>query len=294
MGESRTAFVLAGGGSLGAAQVGMLEALLAAGERPDLIVGVSAGAINAAFLAADPCAATVERMARLWRAFTTRRALGLSWRSALGVLGLRDHVASPAGLRGLLEGELGYASFDAARVPLHVVCADLNSGDEVVLSAGGVVEAVLASAAIPGVFPPVSVGGRALVDGAVAANTPIATAIRLGATRVVVLPAGFACAVQRVAGGALGRAMHAITLLGARQLRQDFERYSPTTAIHIVPPLCPVGHSSYDYSRAASLIARAHESTRSWLAAGGLKTLAFPGQLGEHRHRPSGEVYATA
>ena len=279
-----TAYVLAGGGSLGAAQVGMLRELTAAGERPALIVGVSAGAINAAFFAADPTAATVERMARLWRSITTRRALGLSWRSLLGVVGLTDHVASPAGLRGLLSAELGYEEFAHAAVPLHIVCADLLTGHEVVLSQGRVVEAVLASAAIPGVFPPVSVGARLLVDGGIAANTPIATAIRLGARRVVVLPAGFSCSVTRVAGGALGRAMHAITLLGARQLQQDFERYSPTTPIHIVPPLCPVGHSSYDYAHAATLIERAQMSTRAWLEAGGLGRSEFPGPLEVHSH----------
>ena len=281
---ARTAFVLAGGGSLGAAQVGMLAELTAAGEQPGLVVGVSAGAINAAFFAADPSATTVERMGRLWRTFTTRRALGLSWRSLLGIVGLRDHIASPAGLRGLLSEELGYADFAHAAVPLYVVCADLLTGQEVVLSQGRVVEAVLASAAIPGVFPPVSVGARLLVDGAIASNTPIATAIRLGASRVIVLPAGFACAVQRVTGGALGRAMHAITLLGARQLQQDFERYSATVPIYIVPPLCPVGHSSYDYAHAGMLIERSRASTRAWLAAGGLGRSEFPGPLEVHTH----------
>jgi len=280
----RTAFVLAGGGSLGAAQVGMLAELTSAGERPAIIVGVSAGAINAAFYAADPSAATVGRMGRLWRSFTTRRALGLSWRSLLGVLGLKDHIASPAGLRGLLGAELGYSEFADAAVPLHVVCADLLTGHEVVLSEGRVIEAVLASTAIPGVFPPVSVGTRLLVDGAIAANTPIATAIRLGASRIVVLPAGFSCAVTRVAGGALGRAMHAITLLGARQLQQDFARYSASTPIHIVPPLCPVGHSSYDYAHAAALIERGKLSTRAWLEAGGLGRIEFPGPLEVHSH----------
>lgn len=281
---ARTAFVFAGGGSLGAAQVGMLEALLAAGERPDLVVGVSAGAINAAFFAAEPNRATVERMAHLWTSFTTRRALGLSWRSLLGLAGLRDHVASPAGLRGLLEGELGYRALEAARVPLHIVCADLVTGDEVVLSQGAVVEAVLASAAIPGVFPPVAVGGRVLVDGAIAANTPIATAVRLGATRLVVLPAGFACALRNPSGGAIGRAMHAISLLGARQLRQDFEHYGGRVPIHIVPPLCPVEVSSYDYAHGSSLIGRGREAARAWLAAGGLELRAFPAPLEMHSH----------
>src|SRR5512136_1529090 len=99
--QSRTAFVLAGGGSLGAAQVGMLAELTVAGERPDLIVGVSAGAINAAFFAADPSLQRLDAMAALWQSITTRRALGLSWRSILGLVGLRDHVASPHALRDL-------------------------------------------------------------------------------------------------------------------------------------------------------------------------------------------------
>jgi NTE family protein len=165
-----------------------------------------------------------------------------------------------------------------------VVCADLVTGQEVVLSRGAIVEAVLASAAIPGVFPPVAVDGRWLVDGAVAASTPIATAIRLGAARLIVLPAGFACATRRVARGALARAMHAITLLGAGQLLQDFERYQAVAAIHIVPPLCPVQHSSYDYAHAAELIERGRESTRAWLASGGLSRREFPAPLHAHAH----------
>ena len=114
------------------------------------------------------------------------------------------------------------------------------------LSEGPLIDAVVASAAIPGVFPPVPIGACRLIDAAIAANTPIATAVRLGATRLVVLPAGLARAAGAVSGHALGRAMHAILPLGARQLRHDFERYAASYPIHVVPPLCPVTHSSYD------------------------------------------------
>ena len=283
-GRPGTAFVLAGGGSLGAAQVGMLAELCSAGESPDLIVGVSAGAINAAFFARNPSAVTAERMAEHWSGMTTRGALGLSWRSALGLLGLAGHVASPMGLRRLLTAELGYRSFGDAAVPLHIVCADSLTGQEVTLSDGGIIDAVLASSAIPGIFPAVEIGGRELVDGAVAANTPIATAVRLGAQRIVVLPAGFACALARPPARALGRAMHAITLLGARQLRSDFERYASSVAIHVVPPLCPVGHSAYDYSHGAELIGRAREVTRNWISSGGLSRREFPAMLSPHVH----------
>jgi NTE family protein len=134
------------------------------------------------------------------------------------------------------------------------------------------------------VFPPVSHEGKLLVDGAVAAFSPIAVATRLGARRLIVLPCGFACANTRVATSALGRAMHAITLLGARQLRQDFEHYHQTVAIHIVPPLCPLQQSSFDYSRGRELIERGRTSTRAWIAGGGLQNNEFPHQLTEHSH----------
>ncbi len=280
----KTALVLAGGGSLGAVQVGMLAEIIATGVRPDLIVGVSAGAINGAFLAREPTVATVERMAALWSQITTKQILGLSWRSLLGLLGLRDHIANPDGLRSLLRRELGYQRFDETTVPLHLVCAELVTGNEVVISDGDVVEATVASAAIPGMFPPVQHAGRTLVDGAVAACTPIAVAARLGATRIIVLPCGFACAENPVSKRALGRALHAVTLLGVRELRRDYEHYSESRRLHIAPPICPLSQSAYDYSHGASLIARARESTRAWIMDGGLGRCDFPHQLTVHSH----------
>ena len=282
--NGKTAFVLAGGGSLGAVQAGMLQELIAAGVRPDLVVGVSAGSINGAFLAHDPTPATAEHIAELWRRVTTREALGLSWRSLFGLLGSRGHVADARGIQGILERELPYRTFDAARVPLHIVAADELTGAEVLLSEGSVVTAVLASTAIPGVFAPVTIGGRKLVDGVIAAGTPIATAVRLGATRLIVLPCGFTCVDKAVPRHAVGRAMHAITLLGARQLRQDFEHYAGRVSLRIVPPLCPLDQSSYDYSRGAPLIAAARESTRTWLDAHGLERDGFPHELHIHSH----------
>jgi NTE family protein len=262
----------------------MLAALIDAGIRPELIVGCSAGALNGAFLAFDPSLPMVERMAGLWKRMTTRDVLGLTPSSLLGLIGLRDHIASPRGLRSLLQRELPYAEFAETAVPLHLVCADLVTGDEVIISEGRVSEAVLASTAIPGVFPPVELMGRALIDGAVSCNTPISVAASQGATRIIVLPCGFACAQKTVSRWALGRAMHAITLLGANQLRRDFEQYSKTCVVRIAPPLCPMSQSSMNYSNAAELIARGLESTRAWIAEGGLDRGDFPRQLTMHTH----------
>jgi len=293
-GNANTAFVLAGGGSLGAVQAGMLLELMGAGVRPDLVVGVSAGALNGAFLAFDPSLAMAERIADLWRRVTTREALGLTWRSLLGVLGLRGHVADSRGLRAILERELPYRTFDATRVPLHVVAAEETTGVEVLLNMGSVLDAVLASTAIPGVFEPVTIAGRRLVDGVVATGTPIATAARLGATRLIVLPCGFTCVEKAVPRHALGRAMHAISLLGARQLRQDFDHYADRVTLRLVPPLCPLNHSAYDYSRGAALIEEARESTRHWLSDGGLEREGFPGPLEVHSHKDAAEGCDTA
>jgi len=280
-----TAFVLAGGGSLGAVQAGMLVELVSSGVKPDLIVGVSAGALNGAFLAYDPSVSTVERIAELWRRVTTRVALGLTWRSLFGLFGDRGAVADSRGLRNLLERELPYRTFDATKVPLHIVAADEITGTEVLLNAGNVVEAILASTAIPGVFAPVKIGGKNLVDGVIATGTPISTAVRLGATRLLVLPCGFTCVEKAIPRHALGRAMHAITLLGARQLRQDFEHYVDRVALRLIPPLCPLQYSSYDYSHGDSLICLARKSTREWLNSGGLHCKDFPQQLVVHSHK---------
>jgi NTE family protein len=138
----------------------MLVELIAADVRPELIVGVSAGALNGTFLAYDPSPSTVERIAELWRRISTREARGLSWQSLLGVIGLRGHIADARGLRRLLDRELPYREFSATQVQLHIVAADEASGAEVLLNDGSVAEAVLASTAIPGVFAPVVIAGR--------------------------------------------------------------------------------------------------------------------------------------
>jgi NTE family protein len=279
-----TAFVLAGGGSLGAVEVGMLQALLEHGERPDFVVGASAGAINGACFAAEPTLAGVAKMAATWSALRREHIFPLGMRSLLALLLRRDHLVGSHGLRRLLEAHLPYRLLEHAALPIHVVATELASGDEVLLSEGPAVDAVLASAAIPGIFPSVSIGGRELVDGGITNNTPISAAIRLGAQRVLVLPTGFACALKRMPTTIIGKALHSLSLLVARQLVHDIARYRGSIALHVVPPLCPLDFSPYDYGGGAALIDRATTSTRAWINAGGLAAQAEPGPLVEHHH----------
>ncbi len=282
--EIKTAFVMAGGGSLGAVEVGMLHALLAWGEAPAFIVGASAGAINGAFFAAEPTPAGVAKLDRIWRGLRRRDVFPINLRSVLGWFAHGGHVIDSAGIRQLIERHLPYQRLESATLPIHIVASDMISGEEVLLSRGSAVDAILASAAIPGVFAPVRIDGRMLVDGGVANNTPISTAVRLGATRVIVLPTGFACALTSVPSGAVARAMHALSLLVGRQLVQDAERFAAKVELRIVPSLCPLDCSPYDYSTCAMLIDRAELSTRQWLESDGLERAADPGPLLEHRH----------
>ena len=281
----RTAYVFAGGGSLGAVEVGMLRALTEHGLLPDLVVGCSAGAINAAYYAGDPSAEGVARLDGLWRGLTRSQVMPMRLRDVLRIIFRRDHVVDPTALRRLLQRHLPYQRLEQAPIPVHVVATDMVLGSEVLLSAGPVVDAVLASTAIPGVFPPVRIGDRELIDGGVANNTPISAALRLGAKRVVVLPTGFSCALKRIPRDAIGRAMHALSILITRQLINDIERFSAQVALYVVPPLCPVDCSPYDYSGCAMLIDRAAAETREWIRQGGLDNASrVPAQMVDHHH----------
>ena len=282
--SARTAFVLAGGGSFGAVQVGMLRELVDYGVAADFVVGSSVGAVNAAYFAGAPDADGIARLEAIWLGLTRSDIFPLTWRSMTGLVGRRDSVVDPSSLRAVLERHLQYEKLEQARMPVHVVATDLLGGGTVRLSSGPAVEAVLASCAIPAAFPPVRTGGRYLVDGAVASNTPISAAVELGATRVVVLPTGFACTLERPPAGAIACALQAIALLTAHQLVAEIEQFRSRVEVVTVPPLCPLAVSPYDFSHAADLIGRSADQTRRWLEGGGLARNRVPGALRAHTH----------
>ena len=280
-----TAFVFAGGGSLGAVEVGMLRALIQADVRPDFVVGSSVGAINAVQFAADPTAEGVARMERVWRSLRRREILPLSHVGAvLRLLTRHSHLVDQGALRRLLQQHLAVSRLNDTRLPCYVITTDLLHGTEVALDSGPAVESLLASTAIPGVFPPSRCGERYLVDGSVASNTPIATALERGASRILVLPTGTACALAAPPRGVLAVALHALTILIARQLTVDVGRLGDRAEIFVVPPLCPLVVSPYDFSRGRELIDRAAEATARWLEDGGLRTPGAVGPLGAHQH----------
>jgi len=278
-----TAFVFAGGGSLGAVQVGMLRALTEAGVIADLVVGASVGAINAAYYAGGRDLAGVGRLEGIWRGLRRHDVFPVTWRGLFGLLRGGEAVFDPTNLRRLVVDNVPFERLEDAPIPVHMVATNLR-GETVRLSSGPVVDAFLASAAIPAAFPLVHIGGELLMDGAVANNTPILTAALLGARRIIVLPTGFACALKERPRGAMAGAMHALTLVIAQQMVRDLREVSRTAEVLTVPTLCPLSVSPFDFSHGPELIDRAVEATRQWIAGGGLTRPDIPGELVPHTH----------
>ena len=281
---AKTAFVFAGGGSFGAIQVGMMHSLAAHGISADMVVGSSVGAINGAYYAGDPTLKGVQQLETIWRGLQRDDVFPITWRTLLGFLWRRDFLIPHDGIRKLVDDYIPYRKLEQAKLPVHIVATDIISGDSVVMSEGSVAEAIIASTAIPGAFAPIRYKGHYLSDGAVSSNTPIKIAVRQGARRLIILPTGHACATTTPPVGAVANVLHALTLLIARQLVSELESLDPAIKYYVVPPLCPLVGSPYDFSRTSDHIARAIESTDAWLTLSGLEQSGIPDELRPHGH----------
>ena len=188
---ARTAFVLGGGGLLGSGEVGMLRALLEAGIRPDLVVGTSVGAINGAAVAADPSVSAIDALADVWQRLADSDVYrGGALRRARHLARTRTHVHPNEPLRELLTGQLGDRRIEDLAVPFQCVAASIERAAEHWFADGPVVDAVLASSAVPGVLPPVRIGDEHFLDGGLVNSIPVGRAVALGARRVFVLQVG--------------------------------------------------------------------------------------------------------
>ena len=284
-----TAFVLSGGASLGAIQVGMLRALYERQIAPDLIIGTSVGAVNGAFIASRPQTVdTADRLADVWRGIGRGKVFPLNPLTGfLGFFGLRDHLVPDGSLRRLVREHTEFELLEQAAIPFHVIATDVLSGTELRLSHGPAVAAVMASAAIPGVFEPISWGGRELIDGGVSNNTPISHAIELGVETVYVLPTGNACALPEPPRGALGMLLHAMSLLVMRRLLIEIELLKDRARLVVLPPPCPLEISPIDFNHSDELIGRALEDSRAYLdaLADGAAPVPLPMSMHGHRDR---------
>jgi NTE family protein len=192
----RTAFVLGGGGVLGAVEVGMLRALFERGILPDLVLGTSVGALNGAMVASDPSSAVIDRLIGLWQqASQTRDVYGdRPLRTVRRAVTTRTHIYSAEPLKERLRDELGDVTFEELPVQFQVCAASIERSAEHWFESGPLVPAIVASAAVPGLLPPAEVeteyGVEHFLDGGLVNSIPVGRAVALGATRIFVLQVG--------------------------------------------------------------------------------------------------------
>jgi NTE family protein len=268
-GRARRTWVLGGGGARGAAQVGVLQGLFEAGvEAPESIIGTSVGALNGASIAAYPSLAGTMMLREVW---LSRQAAAVFQAHPLGVIisGLRRDplsVMPQQNVRNLIERAeslTGITTFEQLRIPLAVVATDMNAGKPAIFRSGHLAPALLASTAIPGVFPSVRINEREHLDGGVVENTPLNIAVDDGAREVL--------AISLMAGGEFEQAPNSIPELIARtlqlslhhQMLSDYERLRSRARIVV---LCPITAPTASWVMRRDHVESVMESSRAAVA----------------------------
>src|SRR6202140_6003285 len=234
--RDRTAFAISGGGARGAAQVGMLRALIERGITPYFIVGVSIGAWNGAWIAYRPDLEWVKQLEQVWRQVNRRTLDMVWWRAARNMIRRKPSLYEGGGLSRFIAQHLQVSNFEDLTVPLHTVAIDLTMGTKAVFSKGPLGPAVLASSAIPGVFPPVMIGGRQHVDGGLVDPTGLDTAIGLGARRVYVLDSGYRGRLPTPLGPMNAIVDHTFQIAAQHRTRWTIKQMGRNVEIIPLPP----------------------------------------------------------
>ena len=265
------AFVLGGGGVLGACEVGMLRALLERGVKPDLVVGTSIGALNGAFVAADPTPAGAERLQELWsdRAGVLRGSL-LQRAGTLVRTGTHLHPFGP--LRQLLRQSLPVERIEDLPVPFECVAASVERAAEHWFSSGPLADAVLASCAVPGLLPPVRIDGEHFLDGGLVHSIPVGRAVARGARTVYVLQVGRVEQPLRPPRRPWEVGLVAFEIARRHRWFADMSAVPPDVEVHVLP----TGLEAPAFDSAAALryrdtssvrqrIDRAHQASADYL-----------------------------
>lgn len=265
--KPRTAFVLSGGGNLGAIQVGMLRALIEAGIEPDVVLGCSIGAVNGAAFASDPTASGVTRLAEIWESSTVSEMMPSSRiPSAVQMVRRGQSIHDNSRLRTSLGTMLGDgATFSDLRIPFQCNAVDIDSATTTWFSEGGLIEPLLASAALPAVYPPVEIDGRTYIDGGVIENVPIARAVELGCRTIYILHMGPHGRDLHELRRPLDGALQAYWVARNSQFARDLANLPDRVRAVILPPGGRPDLKHDDFSQTGILMERGYDNAVRFL-----------------------------
>jgi len=282
-----TAFVLGGGGNLGAIQVGQLQALAERGIVPDVVVGCSVGALNAAAVAGNPTREEVDRLVDLWTTLTRNDVFPTGRLTRGPWLFVRNGLSaySNDGLRHVIDGWLRYRTFEETTVPLWIVATSMHTGLEHWFHSGDVQQALLASTALPGFFPPVQIDGESFIDGGVVNNVPVSKAIELGAKHIFVLDVGNHIRDRKPPQRPYEVLMHAVAIARAHRYRVDLDHVPEGVNIYPMPAIDTRGLRYDDFRQSRRLIDIAYRTASAFLAH---PALTLPAAKSRRRMRATG------
>ncbi len=271
-----TAFVLGGGGNLGAIQVGQMRALLERKIVPDAVIGCSVGALNAAAIAGVPTLEETQRLAELWQSLGRHDIFPSSSRTRGPWLFLRHGLSaySDHGLRSVIDRWLHFRNFSEAKVPFYAVATALRTGLEHWFDRGDVVPALLASTALPGFLPPVTVDGEDYIDGGVVNNVPISKAFELGAKRVYVLDCGNMERERKAPNRPYEVLMQAVNIARSHRFRAESGHIPEGVELVKLPTIDPGKIKFDDFGRSKELIERAYRASAAFLDKTALRATA--------------------
>jgi NTE family protein len=267
-----TAFVLGGGGVLGAAEIGMLRALSERRIRPDMIVGTSVGAINGAIVAADPTPRGVDRLHDVWSEMTSQGVFaGSVLTRARTLVRTRTHVHAREPLRDLLTAHLPVRTFAELAVPFQCVAASIERAAEHWFTDGALIEAVLASCAVPGLLPPVEIDGEHYLDGGLVHSIPVGRAVALGADTIYVLHVGRIDRPLRPPARPWEVALVAFEIARRHRFAADLAALPPGVTLHVLPSGDPGAPAAGDLRdlRYRDFAGVPDRIDRAYVAAGG-------------------------
>lgn len=229
-----------------------------------MVVGTSVGALNGTVVADDPDAAA-DRLAALWSTVTREDVFGKTLPTAYRLASRQSSAIDSRALQAFVERAIASRDFADLKIAHTAITTDFDTGEMVPLRDGDLISAVMASAAIPAVFPVVERNGRRLVDGGVVANVPIGVAAAQGAQTIVVLDCGFTVIAPQKEETLRANLLRMAAIMASQQVRRDLEKVRDQTVLYLPGPW-PIGSRPDDFRRSQELAAAAYELSIEWLS----------------------------